>query len=46
MTAHAPPPRRTLLAVTAGLLLVAGPAGCGGDSGGSPAGKSPPTSTT
>jgi hypothetical protein len=46
MTAHVLPPRRTLLALTAGLLLIAGPAGCKGDSDGSPASKSPPISTT
>lgn len=39
------PPRSILLAVTAGLLLIAGPAGCGGDSDGSPASTSPTTST-
>lgn len=36
--------RKAFLAVAAGLLLVAGPAGCGRDSDGSPS-KSPPTST-
>ena len=46
MTAHELPPRRTLLAVTAGLLLVAGAAGCRGDSDRSPVSKSPTTSTT
>lgn len=45
MTAHQLPPRGTLLAVTAA-LLIAGLAGCGGDSDGSPASKSPPVSTT
>ena len=43
MTAHELLPRRTLLAVTAGLLLVAGPAGCSGGSDGS--GDSPDAST-
>lgn len=38
--------RRDLLAATAGLLLIAGSAGCGSDSDGSPARTSPPTSTT
>ena len=40
MTAHELPPRRTLLAVTAGLLLVVGLTGCEGDAAGSPASKS------
>ena len=46
MTAHELPPRRTLLAVAAGLLLIAGLGACSGGSDGAPASKSPPISTT